>query len=178
MSKWLCMVFGVFGLGGCATTIDDYQGMEPALVLEDYFDGTLDGWGMFQDRSGKVVKRFHVVVEARWQGTTGTLDEHFTYDDGSTQRRVWTLTAQGDGRYVGTAGDVVGEADGQVRGNALHWNYVMALPVNGTVYQVAFDDWMYLMNDRVLLNRSEMRKFGIRLGEVTLSFRKREGGGP
>jgi hypothetical protein len=38
---------------------------------------------------------------------------------------------------------------------------------------VQFDDWMYLVNDRVMLNKASMRKFGIYLGEVTLSFSKR-----
>ena len=38
---------------------------------------------------------------------------------------------------------------------------------------VQFDDWMYLMNDKVLLNKAEMSKFGFKLGEVTLSFVKR-----
>ena len=36
-----------------------------------------------------------------------------------------------------------------------------------------FDDWMYLMNDKVMLNKAEMSKFGVKLGEVTLSFVKR-----
>ena len=35
------------------------------------------------------------------------------------------------------------------------------------------DDWMYLMSERVLLNKATMRKFGVQLGEVTLSFTKR-----
>jgi hypothetical protein len=38
--------------------------------------------------------------------------------------------------------------------------YVMALPVDGKVYNVDFDDWMFLMDDRVMLNRSVMSKFG------------------
>jgi hypothetical protein len=32
---------------------------------------------------------------------------------------------------------------------------------------------MYLMNDRVMLNKAVMSKWGFRLGEVTLSFSKR-----
>jgi hypothetical protein len=32
---------------------------------------------------------------------------------------------------------------------------------------------MYLMNDRVMLNKAVMSKWGVRLGEVTLSFSKR-----
>jgi hypothetical protein len=44
--------------------------------------------------------------------------------------------------------------------------------VDGSVYEVQFDDWMYLMDNKVMLNKAQMSKFGIRLGEVTLSFYK------
>ena len=170
---WLILV-AVFGLWGCSSVnIDDYRAEKPVLELRDYFNGTLDAWGMFQDRSGKVVRRFHVLIEASWQGEVGTLDERFAYSDGSTQRRVWTITRLGPGRYSGRADDVVGEASGEAAGNALRWRYVLALPVEGTVYNVDFDDWMFLMDDKVMLNRSLMSKFGFRLGEVTLSFVKR-----
>ena len=101
------------------------------------------------------------------------LDEDFTYSDGSKQRRVWTLRRQADGRYVGTADDVAGEAAGEEKGNAFRWGYTLKLPVNGRVVEVQFDDWMYLMNDRVMLNKARMSKFGVGLGEVTLSFVKR-----
>ncbi|MFV8825732.1 DUF3833 domain-containing protein [Thauera sp. WH-2] len=170
---WLILV-AVFGLWGCSSVnVDHYRAEQPVLELRDYFDGTLDAWGMFQDRSGKVVKRFHVVIEASWQGAVGTLDERFTYSDGSTQRRVWTLTRLGEGRYTGRADEVVGVASGEAAGNALRWRYVLALPVDDKVYNVDFDDWMFLMDDKVMLNRSVMSKFGFRLGEVTLSFVKR-----
>ncbi|MBW8463867.1 DUF3833 family protein, partial [Acidovorax sp.] len=45
--------------------------------------------------------------------------------------------------------------------------------VDGKVYHVDLDDWMYLIDDRVMLNRATMSKFGVRLGEITLSFTKR-----
>ena len=174
MKRFWMILVAVFGLWGCSSVnIDDYHAEKPVLELRDYFNGTLDAWGMFQDRSGKVVKRFHVVIEASWQGEVGTLDERFAYSDGSTQRRVWTITRLGPGRYSGRADDVVGEASGEAAGNALRWRYVLALPVDGKVYNVDFDDWMFLMDDKVMLNRSLMSKFGFRLGEVTLSFVKR-----
>lgn len=163
-----------FGLAGCATPgVEQYKSERPALDLRAYLNGKLDAWGAFQDRSGKVVKRFHVVIDASWQGDTGTLDEHFSWADGTTSRRVWTLKQQPDGTFRGTADDVVGEAIGEVAGNALRWRYVLALPVDGKVYHVDFDDWMFLMDDKVMLNRSYMSKWGFRLGEVTLSFVKR-----
>jgi hypothetical protein len=69
---------------------------------------------------------------------------------------------------------VVGEAQGTAAGNALNWRYVLDLKVGEQRYHVDFDDWMVLMDDEVMLNRAVMSKFGINLGEVTLSFRKRK----
>ncbi len=172
--KLLAAALFSLGLTACASNgVEQYRAEQPVLDLKTYLNGTVDGWGIFQGRSGEVKKRFHVVIEASWKGETGVLDEHFKWSDGSTSRRVWTLVRQPDGSFRGTADDVVGEAIGEVAGNALRWRYVMALPVDGKVYNVDFDDWMYLMDDKVMLNRSYMSKWGFNLGEVTLSFVKR-----
>lgn len=161
-------------LGGCSTqSIDQYRSEKPVLDLQQYFNGVLDAYGVFTDRSGTVVKRFTVVMRCNWQGDEGVLDEDFTYSDGTTQKRIWRLKKLPDGRYTGTADDVVGTAQGQARGNTFYWTYTLSLPVDGSVYDVQFDDWMYLMTDTVMLNRATMSKFGVRLGEVTLSFTKR-----
>jgi len=169
-------------LSGCsAPKITDYANEKPQLDLRRYFNGTLDAYGVFTDRSGKVVKRFTVVMNCRWQGEpgreVGVLDEDFTYSDGSTQKRIWRLQREpgsnGQGRYSGRADDVVGVAQGEEQGNAFYWAYTLSLPVDGRIIEVQFDDWMYLMDDRVMLNRATMSKFGITLGEVTLSFVKR-----
>ena len=162
------------GLTACASTgVEQYRAEKPELDLKIYLNGTLDAWGIFQGRSGEVQKRFHVVIDAKWQGDTGVLDEQFKWSDGTASRRVWTLTKQPDGSFRGKADDVVGEAIGEVSGNALRWRYVLALPVDGKVYNVDFDDWMFLMDDKVMMNRSYMRKWGFDLGEVTLTFVKR-----
>ena len=175
---------GALALTGCASqNIDSYASSQPHLDLQQYFNGTLDAYGVFTDRAGTVAKRFTVVMRCTWQGDNGVLDEDFTYSDGSRQKRVWRLQKLADGRYTGTADDVVGVAQGESRGNAFHWTYTLALPVGGTpgdagsagarIVEVQFDDWMYLMNDQVMLNKATMRKFGIRLGEVTLAFHRR-----
>ena len=161
-------------LSGCATQqIETYAQDKPLLDLTQYFAGTLDAYGVFTDRSGTVVKRFTVVMVCTWNGDDGVLDEDFRYSDGSTQKRIWRLRKLGDGRFSGRADDVVGEARGETRGNTFHWTYTLNLPVDGRVFEVQFDDWMYLMTDKVMLNKAAMSKFGVRLGEVTLSFVKR-----
>lgn len=164
----------VGSLMGCAShSIEDYRDQHPMLNLRDYFNGVIDAYGVFQDRSGRVVRRFTVVMTCTWEGENGVLDEVFTYSDGGTERRIWRLTRGPDGRYSGTAGDVVGTAQGQTRGNAFRWAYTLRLPVDGKTYEVQFDDWMFLMDQRVMLNKAVMSKWGVRLGEVTLSFVKR-----
>ena len=166
-----------FTLVGCAgPQVQDYAQQTPVLDLRSYLQGCLQAQGLFTDRAGRVVKRFQVRMEGRWQGDEGTLDEHFTYSDGSTQRRLWRLRHLGQGRYSGTADDVVGQAQGEQAGNAFHWTYTLALPVDGRVWHVDLDDWMYLLDETTVMNRSSMRKFGLHLGDVTLVFTKAAAG--
>ena len=162
------------GLSGCASPQPaDYAQERPLLELDHYFNGRVRAHGIFQKRGGAVARRFTVVMDCHWQGNEGVLDEAFSYSDGSSDRRIWRLTKHAKGRYSGRADDVIGEALGEVAGNALRWRYVLALPVDDKVYNVDFDDWMFLMDDKVMLNRSYMSKWGFRLGEVTLTFVKR-----
>ena len=163
---------------GCASapTPADYAAEKPVLALEQYFNGNLVAHGIFTDRSGKVVRRFTVLMKCSWTGDDGVLDEDFSYSDGKKERRVWRLKKLrgpgNEGRYTGTADDVVGTAQGQASGNAFQWAYTLRLPVDGSVYEVQFDDWMFLMDERVMLNKAVMSKFGFKLGEVTLAFTK------
>ena len=167
------LLAGTSVLTGCASPqVTDYAQERPLLELDRYFTGRVLAHGVFQKRNGAVARRFTVVMDCHWEGNQGVLDEAFTYSDGSTERRIWRLTKHADGRYTGRADDVVGEAQGQTSGNAFRWNYTLRLPVDGKEYEVQFDDWMFLVDDRVLLNRATMSKFGVTLGEVLLSFTK------
>ncbi|MES2190018.1 MAG: DUF3833 domain-containing protein [Pseudomonadota bacterium] len=169
----LLLAAGLFLSGCAAPQLADYAAEKPVLDMRQYFNGTIDAYGVFTNRSGKVLKRFTVVMKCTWVGDTGTLDEDFTNSDGTKERRVWTLKRMPDGKYVGTASDVIGQALGEEAGNTFRWSYTLMLPLDGKTIEVQFDDWMYLMSDKVMLNRAEMSKFGIKLGEVTLSFVKR-----
>jgi hypothetical protein len=161
-------------LAGCASPdVQQYRAVTPVLDPAEYFIGVTDAWGMFQKRNGEVSKRFHVEITGSQQQDTLTLDEHFRYDDGTTQQRVWRLVRNGEGRWRGTAADVKGEALGETAGNALRWQYTLLLPVDGTTYEMQFDDWMFLIDRCTMMNRASMRKFGVEFGQVTLTFRRR-----
>ena len=163
-------------LADCASpTPADYASQTPVLDLREYFNGKLLAHGIVTDRSGRVIQRFTVQMTGTWQGDKGTLDEQFSYADGRREQRIWRLVRGADGRYTGQADDVVGQAQGQARGNALNWRYTLRVPVEGSTWDIDFDDWMFLVDPQVMLNRAVMRKFGFRVGEVLLSFQRLPG---
>lgn len=177
MSRWIRLLLAALAaltLASCASvSVQDYAAEKPALDLREYFNGKVDAWGIVQDRSGKVLKRMAVEMTCTWNGDVGTLDERFTYADGTKETRVWTIRKQGN-RYVGTAADVVGEAHGEASGNTLRWRYVLdAKREGGGTIHLDMDDWMWLIDEKTLVNKTSFSKFGIRFGEVTIFFRKR-----
>jgi hypothetical protein len=169
------MVFMIF-LSACSggASLDHYKGSEPSLDLKEYFTGPIKAWGVVQDRSGQVVRRFDVTMVGTWKGDVGTLEEYFKYYDGETQKRTWTIKKIADKKYEGTAGDIIGTAQGNVEGSAMQWVYQMDLPVGDETYKITFDDWMFLMNDGVLINRSYLKKFGFTVAELTLFMQKQD----
>lgn len=158
---------------GCSgVKIEDFRNTTPELKLEEYFNGQVRAWGMFQGRDGMIKRQFVVDITGKWDGQTLTLDEQFRYRDGERQQRIWHILKRDDHHYEGRADDVAGVAQGRVEGQALNWRYDLNLVVDGTTYRVHFNDWMFMHEDNVLVNRATMSKWGIRLGEVTLFFRK------
>ncbi len=170
-------LLGVLSLGllsACSHTPDlsRYQNDQPRLDLREFFNGEVEAWGMFQNRSGEVIKRFTVRMQASWQGDQGELVEDFNYSDGTRQRRIWHIRKTANNQFEGRADDVVGVAQGQQSGSVLHWQYVLDLPVDNTSYQINFSDTMVLIDNKTMLNRAILRKFGFEVGSVTLAFRK------
>jgi hypothetical protein len=171
--KFIIISSVFFFLSGCSgMALDSFKDAKPELVLEDYFKGRTEAWGIFEDRFGKLRRQFKVTIDGTWDGKTLTLDERFKYDDGETDQRIWRITKLGKGKYEGTAADVIGIATGEASGNALNWRYDMDLKVGDGSFKVTFNDWMFLQSDGVLINRARVSKLGVEIGSVTLFFKK------
>ncbi|QGM22044.1 DUF3833 family protein [Spiribacter sp. 2438] len=172
------LLLAVVLLAACAgPTPEDYADEGPEFRVEEFFDGRVLAWGMFQSRGGQIQRRFTVDIDGQVDGDRIVLDEHFVYDDGETERRVWEIDRIDDRTYQGTAGDIVGIAEGERAGNALNWQYTMALDVGDRTWNLRFDDWMVLVDENTLINTAEVTKFGFRVGTVTLFFRKADAPG-
>ena len=176
MKPILCALLLAVLCSGCATSLDGprYTGQEPAFDLFEFFDGTIDAWGLVQNRSGEVVQRFSVVIEGEVADDRLVLDETFTYSLGEgVTERVWTIDRRPDGAYVGEAGDILDTATGAAYGNAFRWAYAMDLPVGEKVYRVRFEDWIFALDDQRIMNRSYIQKFGLDVAEVTIFMQRR-----
>lgn len=161
-------------LGGCGeTAIEAYEGRAPLMNVRQYFDGDVEARGVFLGRSGMVEEQFHVVMKGDFSEQGGVLDETFTYMDGTTQDRRWTIRFSDAHHFTGQAHDVIGEARGAQYGNAMNMRYTLRVPYKGRTVDVSMDDWIYLLDEKTAVNRIEMRKFGIRVGEMVITFKKK-----
>lgn len=174
--KRLMTICCLFLLSACSSpNIEESVGLTPELKLEEFFDGDLRAHGIVLDRSGQFQRSFTVKLRAKWsqgQQLTGKIDEWFEYNDGEKDTRVWYITKIAEGEYRGTANDVIGEALGKARGNTLYWRYDLEIEYQGKPLLVTLDDWMYLVDESRLINRTEIIKFGVKVGEVILSIDK------
>jgi len=162
-------------LAACGTpSLDDHRGAEPELELERFLDGRLTAHGIFQDRFGDLRRSFVVDVVGEWDGETLTLTEDFVYEDGTTERRVWELQQTGPESWRGSAEGVIGEATGEEAGNAFNWRYTIDLPTPDGPLRASFDDWLWRLDDRVMVNRAYVTKYGIEIGQLSIFFRREE----
>lgn len=173
----LILLFGAFFMltaCGASMNLQEFRAFKPTFVLEDFFEGETKAVGLFEDRFGNVRKQFVVDITGVWDGQKLTLDENFDYQDGSTEFRRWEILKTGPGTYKGTTAQIIGEATGKVSGNALNWRYKFKLPVDDDIWNVTFDDWMFLQADGSLLNKATVYRWGIKIGTVFLSFSKQD----
>ncbi|GAB3283241.1 DUF3833 domain-containing protein [Parahaliea aestuarii] len=177
--KFTLLLAALLPLVACTSAdISHHAGRKPALQLEQFFDGSLTAHGVVKNWRGEVIRTFNADIKAYWKDGVGTLEEDFVFDDGEEQRRVWTLTpdgqdASGNQRYIGTAGDVVGDSEARVAGNALFMEYVLRIPYNDSTLDLTIDDRMYLVSPTVIVNESTMKKFGLTVGRILLVIERR-----
>lgn len=175
--KRLCAIvtglaFILSGCGGGRT--EDYADEKPAMDIRKYFNGPVEAWGVLYNVTGKQDLRFHAVMEGSWVGNKGTLKEKFTYSDGRIDERTWNITMIDDHNFTATAGDVIGTAKGTQHGNTVNMRYILdAKRSSGGTIKLSMDDWMYLVDEKTIINRIKMKKFGLGVGELVVTMRKR-----
>lgn len=169
------MLGGLLTLSACSnTSVSHYRENSPKLVPQEFFNGDLTAKGIVKNRSGEVIRYFNATIKASWENGIGKLEEKFVFNDGEIQYRTWQLTPDKNhqNQFSGTAGDVVGESKGSFAGNAINMLYVLSVKRKDSTIDIAVDDWMWLVDEKTLLNESIMRKFGFKVGSVQIVIEK------
>lgn len=160
----------MFSLNGKKYEYDNYG---PKLKFEEFFNGKVKAWGIIQDWRGKVTTRFKIDMIGTWEGNEGKLDEEFIFNDGKKMNRTWFVKKVAEDSYKGKASDVIGVADGKSSGFSINYNYYMDITVeDGSTYRLFMDDWMWLIDNKTLMNRTKMKKWGITVSELTIFMQK------
>ena len=150
----------------------DYAGQYPAFDLRTHLSGPIRCEGVIYGPLGRVASRFVGDFEASWEGNRGVMKEYFLYDSGTTQTREWRLQLGNDGRIRAEADDLIGHGRGQQQGPSVNLNYTIRLPREAGGHVLRVTDWMYLAPNGAIVNRSQFRKFGIKVAELVATMRR------
>lgn len=159
-------------MGFLAQRPSDYSGTEPAADIRRHLNGPLQCEGIIYGPTGRVTSRFTARMEGHWDGNRGTLDEHFHYIGGNHQSRQWRLTLGNDGTIRAEADDLIGSGSGQQEGASVQLRYRIRLPEHAGGWALDVTDWMYVMENGTIINRSQFRKFGFQVAELVATMRK------
>lgn len=140
--------------------------------LATFLEGRTTAWGIFEDRFGTLKRRFVVEIEGRWRDGTLVVEEHFTYDDGERETRVWRITRGSGGSFTAENADCIGQAVGRTNGDVASLAYTFRLRLKSRTLVVTFADAFYRMDGARMFNRAVVRKWGITLGVATIFFEK------
>ena len=154
-----------------AQSPDDYADHGPNFDIREHLNGPLLCEGVIYGPTGRVSSRFVAEFFAEWDGHTGIMREQFRYDSGELQNREWRLQVDEDGKIKADADDLVGTGKGHQSGSSVKLEYNIRLTESAGGHVLSVVDWMYLLENGVIMNRSQFRKFGIKVGELVANIR-------
>jgi hypothetical protein len=149
----------------------DYAQTGPAFDLKTHLSGQILSEGLIYGPNGKMTNSFVAQMEGTWEGDTGTLREVFKYSNGKEQIRQWQLVLGPDNTFTATAPDIVGVGQGVVSGSTVKLTYTIVLPPEAGGHALQAVDWMYLTENGTIMNKSEMRKYGLKVAELLATMR-------
>ena len=150
----------------------DFAANGPVFDMRKHLNGPILCEGVIYGPLGRVSSRFVADMVGTWNGNTGTLRETFRYDTGVVQERCWTLRVDDAGVIIADAPDLVGSGSGRQKGPAVQMMYRIKLDASAGGHELIVIDWMYLMENGTIMNRSQFRKFGLPVAELIATMRK------
>jgi Protein of unknown function (DUF3833) len=149
-----------------------FSNVEPRFIPEQYFAGKTKGTGQFWDRFNDLKLNFVVELDGSWDGKILKLTEVLRYDSGETFNRIYEITKINDNLYEVRSADLEGVGKIESFGNTLKWSYYLKQKIGARIITLYFNDWMFLRDGGIVLNRAFGQKWGFSVGEVFMSVQK------
>ena len=159
-------------IGSSSQRPAQWHGKGPEFDPRRDLNGKILCEGIIYGPFGRVTSRFVAQMQGEWQGNRGVLREVFRYDNGEVQEREWQLVIGNEGRIEARAADVEGVGSGHVSGPTVQMLYDIRLPSSAGGHVLRVVDWMYLAENGTIINRSQFRKFGIKVAELVATMRR------
>ncbi len=158
---------------GCSnSSMENVVSKNLSFDLLEFFDGETTAWGLIVDRFGNLQRTFKVRLNGNIDNKQLLLKEYFTYNDGETEYREWIITKTETGTYEGKSKDTIGVAEGKQDRNTMRMVYDTTISIGETDIRVSFDDRFVKTDKKVVINRAEILKWGIKIADVTIFFSK------
>ena len=124
---------------------------------------------------GGLQTRSTIRAKGEWNQERQTVDfaETYTFDDGREDTLRWVIRKLGPGKYSGSEPNIDGQASGDQAGCAFNWRYSRDTPqAGGKTMRLNFDDWFYLVDERVCIVRGSAGRAGLPFATAHVTYRK------
>jgi hypothetical protein len=156
-------------LASCGSvSVNEYAAEKPPFDLREYFNGGSTAGA--PSRTARQGHQAHVRRDDVHGCDTGTFDERFTSrtapKGARDHQRPATIQRHGRGWTAPLAAKLGQRVSLAVRARGRR--------DGGGTIELDMDDWMWLLDGKTVMNRTSFSKLGIRFGEVSFFFRKRD----
>ncbi|MEO6874067.1 MAG: DUF3833 family protein [Opitutaceae bacterium] len=168
----LLFVGTILTLTACShLTPSDFAATRPHFDILQFYTGHTRSTGLLESRSGCPIKRVATETWGHMEAGELRMTQDVTFDDDKPERRVWRIRRLDEHNYEARSENVIGVAHGEVWGNILRLDYVLAPDAANPLTHVRMTHWMMLQPDgRTMLNAVTVRKLGVVVARITEVF--------
>jgi hypothetical protein len=161
------------GVGTATASLNSasHRRTQEPFVLEDFFAGRTIAHAGFAAISG-LRRDFQIDITGVWKSNTLSLHETFAFDDGETDHKTWQFEKVADGKYVANREDLLRPVHATIQTSTLRYSYSLFLNPAQKKNVVRFRDRITMVDERTLINKAIVFKYGIPVGRVTGIFLK------
>lgn len=141
------------------------------FVLEDFFAGHTIAHAEFAAING-LRRSFQIDITSVWESDTLSLHEKFAFEDGETDQKIWQFEKVADGKYVANREDLLRPVEATIHNGTLRYSYKLFLNPTQKKNVVRFRDRITIVDERTLINKALVFKYGIPVGKVSGIFLK------